>query len=80
MSLQSENVVYHISSMLYEMVKMFGSISYFLGAQTAVHGGATTNVFLALQSAGAAGLSAATQAGIVAAAGATTILSKSKFF
>ena len=71
----------HISSTLYAMIKMFGSINYFLGAQTAVYGWRCNyKHFLALQSAGAPVLSTAIQAGTVFAAGATTVLSKSRFF
>ena len=52
------------------MIQMFLSINYFLGVaggsiaagiQSAVYGGATTGVFSALQSAGVAGISAASQ-------------------
>ena len=69
------------------MIQMFWSINYFLGVasgsiaagiQSAVYGGATTGVFSALQSAGAAGISAATQAGIGGAAGAIAGLAKWK--
>ena len=79
----------YIWSMLYEMIQMFWSINYFLGVlggsiaagiQSAVYGGPTTGVFSALQSAGAVGISAAAQAGIGSAAGATAGLAKWKFF
>ena len=65
--------------MLYEMIQMFLSINYFLGVaggsiaagiQSAVYGGATTGVFSALQSAGAAGISVASQTVIGSIAGA----------
>ena len=57
---------------------MFEKINYFLGVaggsiaaaiQSVLYDGATTGVFSALQSAGAAGLSVATQASIGSAAG-----------
>lgn len=48
--------------------------------QSAVYGGATTGIFSASQSAGAVGISAAAQAGIGSAAGATAGLAKWKFF
>ena len=47
--------------------------------QSVVYGGATTGIFSALQSAGAVGLTAATQAAIGGAAGATAGLAKWKF-
>ena len=65
--------------MLFEMIQILGRFNYFLGVaggsiaaavQSAVYGGATTGVFSAFQSAGAAGLSAAAQASIGSAAGA----------
>ena len=65
--------------MLCEMIQMFVRINYFVGVaggsiavgiQSAVYGGATTGAFSALQSTGAAGLSAATQVGLGGAAGA----------
>ena len=64
---------------LCEMIQIFGTFNYFLGVaggsiaaaiQSAVYGGATTGIFSALQSAGAAGLSVASQAGIGSVAGA----------
>ena len=75
--------------MSYEMIQMFWSINYFLGVaggsiaagiQSAVHGGATTGAFSALQSAGAAGISAATQAVIGGTAGATGGIAGRKIF
>ena len=75
--------------MSYEMIQMFWSINYFLGVaggsmaagiQSAVYDGATTGVFSALQSAGAAGISAATQAVIGGTAGATGGIAARKIF
>ena len=75
--------------MSYEMIQMFWSINYFLGVaggsiaagiQSAVYGGATTGAFSALQSAGAAGISAATQAVIGGTAGATGWIAARKIF
>ena len=50
------------------------------GIQSAVYGGATTGVFSALQSAGAAGISAATQAVIGGTARATGGIAARKIF
>ena len=75
--------------MSYEMIQIFWSINYFLGVaggsiaagiQSAVYGGATTGTFSALQSAGAAGISAATQAVIGGTAGATGGIAGRKIF
>ena len=75
--------------MSYEMIQMFWSINYFLGVaggsiaagiQSAVYGGATTGAFSALQSAGAAGISAGAQAVIASAAGATGGIAGWKIF
>ena len=75
--------------MSYEMIQMFWSINYFLGIaggsiaagfQSTVYGGATTGIFSALQSAGAAGISAATQAVIGGTVGATGGIAGRKIF
>ena len=71
------------------MIQMFWSINYFLGIaggsiaagiQSTVYGGATTGIFSALQSAGAAGISAATQAVIGGTVGATGGIAGRKIF
>lgn len=65
--------------MLCEMIQIVGTFNYFLGVaggsiaaaiQSAVYGGAATGIFSALQSAGAAGLSVASQAGLGSVTGA----------
>ena len=74
--------------MVYEMIQMFWGINYFLGVaagsiaariQSEVYGGVTTSVFLVLQSARAAGISAAAQTGIDSAAKTIAGLTKWKF-
>ena len=54
--------------------------SFAAGVQSVAYAGATTGMFSALQSAGAAGLAASTKIAIGAGAGAATYAYQSKFF